>query len=131
MFIQQKKRETIRFYKKLHNLNISFSSLNEKPPFRQETKQRLFEGNLFGSDSEYIDKYTIKKEQPFERVFYGTFTESKDKIIVEIPELNISDSISKSVLMKKPTITIKGHCRTVYGIEEKKFPEKEIKILLE
>jgi len=124
--------KTIRFNKNLNNLNITFLSTEEQPEFHQELKKHFIEGpSLFGNDSLYIDEYIISKENPFEKTFYGTISESKNKIIFEIPELKTSNTIDKSILIKNPTITIKGNCRAVYGGEEQPFIPKEIKILIE
>ena len=127
-----KEEKTIRFNKNLNNLNISFISREEQLGFHQELKKRFIEGpSIFGDDSEYIVEYVITMKKPFKKTFNGTITELENKIIFEIPELKISDSIDKSNLLEHPTITIKGNCRTVYGAEENSFIPKEIKILIE
>lgn len=126
------KEKTIRLYKNLSNLDISFESTEEQLGFNQELKKRFIEGPpIFGDDSEYVDKFDITKETPFEKILYGTISELKDKIVFEIPELKISNGIDKSILLKNPTITIEGNCRTVYGGGVESFIQKEIKILIE
>ena len=126
------KEKTIRMYKNLSNFDISFESTEKQLGFNQELKKRFIEGPpIFGDDSEYIDKFDITKETPFEKILYGTISELKDKIVFEIPELKISNGIDKFVLLKNSTIIIEGNCRTVYGGGGKSFIQKEIKILIE
>ena len=121
----------IRFLKNLNNLNISFSLKEEESVFSQELKRRFIEGpNITGDDSDYLDEFTISKTQPFKKTFKGTISETKQKIIFEIPELNIKDSIEKSELLKNSTITITGNCHTVYSGIEENFKSKDIKILI-
>lgn len=124
--------KTIRFYKDLNNINISFSPKAEEFEFHQELKKRFIEGPpLFGDDSEYIDEYTISKEKPFEKIFLGTISESVNEIVFEIPELNIKNKIDKNFILKNQIILIKGNCRTIYGGKNKHFMSKEIKVELE
>lgn len=125
------KQKTIRLFKDLKNIKISFVSTQEHAEFDQKLKKRFVEGPpLFGDDSEYIDEFTITKEKPFVKTLYGTISELNGKIVFEIPELNVSNSINKSTLLKNPNITIKGVCKTIYGGDES-FNKKEVKILIE
>lgn len=127
-----KKEKTIRFNKNLNNLNISFMSTKEQLGFNQELKKHFIEGpRLFGDDSKYIDEYIISMKKPFKKTLNGTITELKNKIVIKIPELKISDSIDKSILIKNNRIIIKGNCRSVYGSEVKSFIPKGIQILIE
>ena len=124
--------KTIRLYKNLNNIEISFLSKAEQLGFHQELKKRFIEGpSLTGDDSEYIDEFTISKEKPFEKKLLGTISESENEIIFEISDLNIKDKINKTDLLENPNILIKGNCRTVYGIEGKSFETKEIKVVVE
>ncbi|WP_106793987.1 hypothetical protein [Aquimarina sp. Aq78] len=124
--------KTIRLYKNLNNIEISFLSKAEQLGFHQELKKRFIEGpSLTGDDSEYIDEFTISKEKPFEKKLLGTITESENEIIFEISDLKIKDKIDKTSLIENPNILIKGNCRTVYGIEGKPFETKEVKVLVE
>ncbi|WP_067145117.1 hypothetical protein [Pseudotamlana agarivorans] len=124
--------KTIRFYKDLNNIEISFVPNVEEFKSREELKKRFIEGPpIFGDDSEYINEYTISKEKPFEKIFLGTISESIDDIVFEIPELNIKNKIEKFFIQKNPNILIKGKCSTVYGGKDKPFMSKEIKIILE
>ncbi|TBN04887.1 hypothetical protein EYD45_06395 [Hyunsoonleella flava] len=124
--------KTIRFYKDLNNIEISFLSKAEEFEFHQKLKKRFIEGPpIFGDDSEYIDEYTISKEKPFEKIFLGTISESVNEIVFEIPELNIKNKIDKYFILKNPIILIKGNCRTVYGGKGKPFMSKEIEVELE
>lgn len=126
----------IRFLKNLNNLNISFSLKEEEEEeelgFSLELKKHFIEGpNITRDDSDYIDQYTISKSQAFEKSFKGTISKTKQSIIFEIPELNITDSIEESKLIKNPTISIKGYCSSVYSGIEENFISKDIKILIE
>ena len=124
--------KSIRLYKNLNNIEISFLSKAEQLGFNQELKKRFIEGpSLTGDDSEYIDEYTITKEKPYEKKLLGTISELENEIVFEIPELKLKDKIDKSILLDNPTILIKGNCRTIYGIEGKPFKPKEIKLVLE
>jgi len=124
--------KTIRLYKNMNNIEISFLSEAEQLGFHQELKKRFIEGpSLTGDDSEYIDKYTITKEKPYEKKFLGTISELENEIIFEIPELKLKNKIDKSILLKNPTILIMGNCRTVYGTGSESFIPKEIKVELE
>ncbi len=123
---------TIRIYKNLNNIEISFLSKGEQLGFHQELKKTFIEGpSLTGDDSEYIDEFTITKEKPFEKKLLGTIYESENEIIFEISDLKIKDKIDKSYLLENPNILVKGNCRTVYGIEGKPFETKELKIIVE
>jgi hypothetical protein len=115
----------IRLFKNLNNLKISFHSNTEDLGFSQELKKHFIEGpSLTEEESEYLDEFTISKTQPFKKTFKGIISETNEKIIFEIPELNISDSIKKSELLLNPKTTIKGNCHTVYsGIEENFTPK--------
>ncbi|MHA7944589.1 hypothetical protein ACJOV8_016040 [Formosa sp. 3Alg 14/1] len=124
--------KTIRLYKNLNNIEISFLSKSEQLGFHQELKKRFIEGPSFtGDDSEYIDEFTISKKKPFEKKLLGTISESENEIIFEISDLKIKDKIDKTDLLENPNILIKGNCRTVYGIEGKSFETKEIKVVVE
>ncbi len=124
--------KTIRLYKNLNNIEISFLSKAEQLGFNQELKKRFIEGpSLTGDDSEYVDKYTISKEKPFEKKLLGTISETEKEIVIEISELKIKNKIDKIYLLDNPIILIKGNCRTVYGIEGKSFESTEIKIKVE
>ncbi|GAB1856004.1 hypothetical protein MHTCC0001_08390 [Flavobacteriaceae bacterium MHTCC 0001] len=124
-------KKTIRFNKNLNNIDILFVPMIDEFVLNEKLKKYFIEGpSLFGDDSEFIDEFAITKENPFEKVFYGTISEAKDKIYFEIPELKVNDKIDKSLIAENPIILIKGSCRAVYGSEEKYF-EKKIKILIE
>ncbi|WP_179377363.1 hypothetical protein [Winogradskyella wichelsiae] len=124
--------KTIRIYKDLNNIEISFLSKAEQNGFHQELKKRFIEGpSLTGDDSEYIDEFTISKEKPFEKKLLGTISESENQIIFEISDLKIKDKIDKTYLLDNPSILIKGNCRTVYGIEGEPFEPIEIKVVVE
>jgi hypothetical protein len=124
--------KTIRFHKDLNNIEISFLPKVEQLGFDQILKERFIEGpRLIGHDNEHIDQYTITKEKPFKKKFLGFISELENKIVFQIPELEIKDKIDKSFLLENPTVLIKGNCRTVHGIEGKPFFPKEIKVLLE
>ena len=121
----------IRIFKNLNNLKISFHSNVEDLGFSQELKKYFIEGpSLTEDESEYLDEFTISKTQPFKKTFKGVISENKEKIIFEIPELNILDSIEKSELLLNPKITIKGNCHTVYSGIEENFTPKDIEILI-
>ena len=122
----------IRILKNLNNLKVSFHLKNGELGFSQELKKRFIEGpSLTGDDSEYIDEYTISKTQPFQKSFKGTVSGNKENIVFKIAELNITDSLEKSELIKNPTITIKGNCQTVYSGIEESFIPKDIKLLID
>ncbi|MBT8385760.1 MAG: hypothetical protein KJO83_08600, partial [Bacteroidia bacterium] len=106
--VSPKNREKkIRVFKNLNNLKISFHS-KVGLGFTQELKTHFLEGpSLTRDDSEYIDEYTISKTQPFKMSFKGTISERNQKIIFEIPELKVTDSIKKSELLINPAISIK------------------------
>ncbi|AUS05417.1 hypothetical protein C1A40_07995 [Tamlana carrageenivorans] len=88
--------KTIRFYKDLNNIEISFERNVEEFKSREELNTRFIEGPpTFGEDSEYIDEFTISKEKPFGKIFLGTISESINEIVFEIPELNIKNKIEK------------------------------------
>ena len=124
--------KTIRLYKNLNNIEISFLSKAEQLGFNQELKKRFIEGpSLTGDDSEYVDEFTISKEKPFEKKLLGIISESENEIVIEISDLNIKNKIDKTYLLDNPNILIKGNCRTVYGIEGKPFEPTEIKIKVE
>jgi hypothetical protein len=58
--------KTIRLYKNLNNIEISFLSKAEQFGFHQVLNERFIEGpSLTGGDSEYMDEFTISKEKPF------------------------------------------------------------------
>ena len=122
----------IRIFKNLNNIKISFHSNVEGQEFSQELRKYFIEGpSLTEDESEYLDEFTISKTQPFKKTFKGVISENKEKIIFEISELNISDSIEKSELLSNPKITIKGNCHTVYSGIEEYFTPKGIEILIE
>ena len=124
--------KNIRILKNLNNIKITFSTRQGELGFSQELKKHFIEEpSITGDDSKYIDKYTISKSQPLKKTFKGTITETAEKIIFKIPELKLTDSITKSGLHKKDTIIITGNCSSVYsGIEENITP-KEIEIITE
>lgn len=125
----KKKKKTIRFYKNFKNLNISFIPLEQE--FNKELKNHFIEGpRLFGNESEYIDEYTVTEKKPFKKTLYGTISETKTKILIEIPELKLNERLDKSILLENPKIIIKGNCRTVYGSKEESFISKKIEILI-
>ena len=124
--------KTIRLYKNLNNFEISFLSKAEHLGLTQELKKHFIEGpSLTGDDSEYVDNYTISKENPFKKTFLGTITETEKEIVIDIPELKIKNKIDKKYLRNNPSILIMGNCRTVYGIEGNPFESTEIKIKVE
>lgn len=124
--------KTIRIYKSLNNIEISFLSKAEQFGFHQILNERFIEGpSMTGDDREYIDEYTISKDKPFEKKLFGKISESENEIIFEISELKLSNKINKNDLIQDPNILVKGFCRTVYGIESKSFETKDIKIILE
>ena len=123
--------KTIRFYKDFHNLSISFISREEQLGFHQELKKSFIEGPSPTQDeTEYIDDFVITKEKPFVKAFAGKISELNDKIVVEIPELNLSESLTKSYLLKDPTVMIEVKCRAVFGIEEQRANPVEIQLSL-
>ncbi|MBU3822870.1 hypothetical protein KO566_12425 [Flavobacteriaceae bacterium XHP0103] len=130
--ISSEVEKNIRFYKNMSNVDFLFLIKQDNDGFQQRLKTTFTEGSsLFGDNNDYIDEYIISPEKPFVKSFNGFIKESVDKIIFEIPELKISDSIDKILLLENPTITIWGNCETVYSNNEKSFPIKEIKILLD
>jgi len=101
-------KKTVRFYKDLDNIEISFLSKTYEFGFNQELKKRFIGGPpIFGDDSEYIDEYTISKEKPFEKTLLGAISESENEIVFEIPELSIKSKIDKTFLLENPTVLIK------------------------
>ena len=122
----------IRIKKNLNNLKISFHATSTKLGFSQELKKHFIEGpSLTKDESEYIDEFTISKTHPFKKTFKGQISESKESIILEIPELNIIDSVAKSKLLVNPKLTIKGNFHTIYSVKEEYFIPKDIQILIE
>ena len=128
----KREEKNIRILKNLNNIKITFSTKQGELGFSQESKKHFIERpSSKGDDSKYIDEYTISKSQPFKKTFKGTITETAEKLIFKIAELNLTDSVSKSGLDKKSTIIIKGDLSSVYsGIEENIKP-KEIEIITE
>jgi len=121
----------IRILKNLNNVKISFHSNVEVSGFSQELKKYFIEGpSLTQDESEYLDEFTISNTKPFKKTFKGKISENKQKIILEIPELKISDSIEKSKLLVNPKITIKGNCHTVYSGIQENFTPKDIQIVI-
>ncbi|WP_194778601.1 hypothetical protein [Pararhodonellum marinum] len=124
--------KTIRIYKSLNNIEISFLSKAEQFGFHQVLNERFIEGpSMTGDDSEYIDEFTISKDKPFEKKLFGKISESETEIIFEISELKLKNKINKNDLIEDSNILVKGICRTVYGIEGKSFETKELKIIVE
>lgn len=126
------KEKKIRVFKNLNNLKISFHPKSKELIFSQELKKHFIEGpSLTKNESDYIDEFIISKKQPFQKKFKGIISEIKEKIIFEIPELNITDSIEKSEFLLNPKINIKGSFHTIYSRIEENFKPKDIEILLE
>ena len=122
----------IRIKKNLDNLKISFHASSTEQEFSQELKKNFIEGpSLTTDESQYIDEFTISKTQPFKKTFKGLISESKESIILEIPELNIIDSVAKSELLVNPKIIIKGNFQTIFSVKEEYFTPKDINILIE
>jgi len=133
LFIHAEEEEDIkvRFFKDYRNIDISFISLKNENEFAQKLSKTFIEGpSLFGNNDELIDEYIVTSDKPFIKIFTGKIVETNDQISLKIPELNISNHIDKSVLIKNPTITIKGSCRTIYSSEIKQIPNKEFNVLI-
>ena len=127
----EKGDKTIRFFKDYSNINISFSLKKEPDSFHQELRKRFVEGpSLFRNDGDFIDKYNITNNEPFEKKLKGYISEQKGKIIFNIPKLNLSDSIDISLINQKPIIKIDGYCETVNTSYQEYFIPKDIKINL-
>jgi hypothetical protein len=124
--------KTIRLYKNLNNIEVSFLSKAKQLAFYQELNTRFIEGPIPNKDeSEYIDEFTISKEKPFEKKLFGSISESENKIVFEIPDLQKTYEIDKSSLLENPNVLIKGNCRTIFGIGVEPFEPNEIKIKVE
>ncbi|WP_298495219.1 hypothetical protein [uncultured Algibacter sp.] len=128
----EKEGKTIRFFKDYSNLDISFSIKKEEVGFNQELKKRFIEGpRIFGIDNDIINEYLITNTHPFEKKFKGQIFEQNGEIIFEIPKLNLSKSIDKTLLDNNSLIRITAYCETVYTSYKEYFIPKDIKIKLE
>ena len=122
----------IRVFKNFINLKISFQTKDEGLGFSRVVRNQFIElPSSARNDSEYIDEYTISSSQPFKRTFKGTISETEQKIIFRILELNLTDSLEKSEVLRNSIITINGSYQTVYSGIEENFISKNINILIE
>tara|TARA_R110002126_G_scaffold259518_1_gene402472 strand:- start:1363 stop:1902 length:540 start_codon:yes stop_codon:yes gene_type:complete len=125
-------KKKIRFEKDFNNIDINFNTPEIQNSFHQVLKQKFIE---FPSSSEKkkidITEIEITKNKPFEKKFIGTISELKNNIVIEIKELKIKETISKTVLIKNPRVIIEGNCRNIFEIDENVFIPKEIEILIE
>ncbi len=122
--------QTIRLFKDLRNIEISFVSEAQQLEFNQKLTKKFIEFVPPQNQSELIDEFTISKDKPFEKKLLGTITASKNKIIIEIPELSISSEIDKSSLIQNPNVKVSGSCRSIHVMEAKSFKPNKIEILL-
>lgn len=121
--------KSIKFYKNFSNLKLSFFSKEEKTSNEEKLITNFIEGPS-EDDIKYFNEYKITEEKPFIKVLKGIISQPESKIVFEIPELSISDSIMKSSIKENSSITIKGFCESVYGATENRYTLNEIEILI-
>ena len=139
IIVPKNEEKIIRFYKTFSNLRIYFSIINKQKGIYSENNMQLkkyfVEGpSIFGNDEQYIAEHVISKQNPFKKTFIGKISELKNKIIIEIPELNTRKSFDKSKFDEYSEISIQGYCTPINaknGTFEEFFIPKDIKILIE
>ena len=123
------KEKTIRFRKKFENLKLSFAYGQKEISLHEVLKEPFIEvRKIKENESSYFDKYIITENKPFKKTFKGNIYESKTNIYIKIPELEITDSIKKSVLKVKPIITLQGYCKSIYEGTKEYFIQKDVNI---
>ncbi|MEQ3655686.1 MAG: hypothetical protein ABNH00_07465 [Dokdonia sp.] len=122
--------QTIRLYKDLRNIEISFVSEAQQLGFNQKLTKRFIQGVPPQDQSEYIDEFTISKKKPFKRKFYGTISEYEESIVISIAALTKKFKINKSSLIKNPNILVKGNCRGILAMDGTPFEPNNIKIMV-
>ena len=125
----KKDKKTIRLYDNFKNIEISFSTFDDKKGNQNSTLNsgvNLKKAKIF--------ERVISKNNPFVVKFKGKILEIDDNIILSFPELNFKVSFNKKDVLKDGSlIRIHGFCNPInpeFGASLEEFFEvKDIKII--
>jgi hypothetical protein len=127
--VPEKEEKQIRLYDNYKNLKISFALMNSEKGIHNGSWTKR--SNEFLNDTS-ITELKITKENPFEKTFTGRISETDTEIVIEVPELNFRDGLSKSDFDNNTRVRIHGRCDPIdpeMGASLEEFIEvKDIKI---
>ncbi|HUH34483.1 MAG TPA: hypothetical protein VL022_01500 [Moheibacter sp.] len=126
--IPKDSRVKMKVYENYKNLEISFSLINSLDKVQNEQWSERSGKNLSSVNKDF---YLITKEKPFERTFLVPISSKKEKIVLEIPELNLIAEYDKNRI-QKDSIRIHGFYDPIDPVFldalEDYFEVKDIKI---
>lgn len=126
------KAKKIRILKNFGNFNINFKKEENHITFHQALKQKFIEfPSSSKNEKKFFTEITITEEKPFKKTFYGTISELNNKIIFEIPSLNVIQTIDKITLIENSIVLIEGSFINVFDSIENTFIPKEINVLID